>query len=169
MAAVVERSGLVVGDTSPLRCLYVLDRLDLLGAIFSSILMPPAVLAELKASGMGDISAKVLAYPSIVVTSPADLAMVARLREELDSGESEAIALALEVNAKTLLIDERRGRQIAKRSGLEVLGVLGLLLEAKERGLVGKVRPLFEELRAVGGFYASDALLERLIRSAGES
>ncbi len=68
------------------------------------------------------------------------------LQEKLDRGEAEAIALALEIAAGLLLMDERRGRNEAKRFGIRFVGTLGVLIEAKARGLFPEVRPVVDEL-----------------------
>src|SRR5207244_3804846 len=78
---------------------------------------------------------------------PTDAARVAELRTRLDPGEAEAIVLALELKADALLIDERRGRQVAAQLGLRPIGVLGVLAAAKSRNLIPAVAPLVEQLR----------------------
>lgn len=159
---------IVVSDTSPLRCLAHIGRLDILEKVFQEVFIPPAVAAELQDSVRGDISAAIGAISCIRVRTPSDSKRVARLRETLDAGESEAIALAIELNIVTLLIDERAGRAIATAEGLHPLGVLGLLVGAKRQGLVTAVRPLVERLRDTGGFHVSDGLFAHIIKLAGE-
>ncbi len=94
--------------------------------------------------------------------------LVASLRLELDLGEAEAIALAMEEDAKLLLIDERRGRLVAQRLGLSVTGLIGVLLLARKRGLVDSIRPSLDDLRRVAGFWISDALYRRVLQESGE-
>lgn len=66
-------------------------------------------------------------------------------------------------------MDERDGRHKAQRMGLSVAGVIGVLIEAKSKGLVESVRSHLDELRGIAGFYVSKALYERVIEIAGES
>jgi predicted nucleic acid-binding protein len=71
---------------------------------------------------------------------------VEMLASDLDAGEGEAIVLAHEIEAGLLLMDERRGRRRAAESGLTVTGTLGILIEARQRGLVTSLRPLLDRL-----------------------
>lgn len=84
----------------------------------------------------------------------------------LDAGETSAIALALSLGA-TLLVDECRGRASAKGLGLFVLGTLGLLVRAREAGLVVKVRPLAAALMT-SGYFLSNTLVEHTMAAIGE-
>lgn len=124
----------VVADTSPINYLVLIAQIDLLRRLYERILIPPAVLAELK----HPVAPKPVRdwanhTPNRVeVLSPkSSLTMT-----QLDLGESEAIALATEVNAEVVLIDEQAGRQEAIRRGLKVAGTLSVLDEADQAGLV---------------------------------
>jgi len=104
-----------------------------------------------------------------IKTKPLATDSVARLLEAtLDPGEAEAIALALELPADLILLDERDGRAAAERAGLRVTGLLGVLLRAKKEGQVASLSQELEALRTRAKFFLS-AKLERLIlESAGE-
>lgn len=90
------------------------------------------------------------------------------LRATLDPGEAEAIALALELQADLILIDERDGRSAAERAGLRVTGVLGVLLRAKSHGHVESVSQELEALRTRAKFFLSAKLEQLILESAGE-
>ena len=90
------------------------------------------------------------------------------LEGQLDRGEAEAIALAAELQADLLLMDERLGRTEAARFGLRVIGVLGVLIEAKGRGRLQRIEPILDELRHDAGFRVSQALRARVLQAAGE-
>jgi uncharacterized protein len=90
------------------------------------------------------------------------------LQGKLDHGEAEAIALALELQADLLLMDERLGRIEAARFGLRFIGTLGVLIEAKARGHLQEIKPVLDELRTNAGFRMSEALRARVLQEAGE-
>lgn len=84
-------------------------------------------------------------------------ALVTALRRDLDRGEAETVALALELNADLILMDEQEGRRAAERLGLDVIGVIGVLLEAKAKNIIDAVQPHLDALRQTPGFYISNA------------
>lgn len=86
----------------------------------------------------------------------------------LDMGEAEVLALAVELSARLVVIDERKGRRYAQRLGIPVTGTLGVLLAAKSRGLVDNVAPIIDILLE-NDFYLHPALVSRALKAAGES
>lgn len=160
---------IVVSDTSAIRALANLGRLELLHVMFGAVLVPPAVATELEHPTRPDLGVlRVDAHPFMSVRAPANIEYVRRLEKELDPGESEAIALAIETRADVLLIDEAQGRTFAVGLGLHCLGVFGILLRAKSRGLVAQVLPLADRLQHEFGFFVSPRLRETVRRLAGE-
>ena len=89
--------------------------------------------------------------------------------EDLDLGEAEAIALAKELHAEWLLIDETKGRTIAKNAGLQIIGLLGVLLAAKEKGLITEVKLYLEKLITKAKFRISPELYTRVLQLANEN
>ena len=94
--------------------------------------------------------------------------LVRALQQELDAGEAEAIALALETGAELLLMDERLGRETAAHLGLRYVGVIGVLVEAKHKGLVSALKPQLDALCDVAGFRVSGGLYRRVLQDEGE-
>ena len=153
---------IVVSDTSPILNLAAVNKLHLLRDLYADVVIPPAVEQELVRNGI-DLE------PSWVrVVVAEDQNEVATLREQLDPGEAEAIVVAGELNAGLLLVDEKRGRRIAIDRGLEVTGLLGVLAEAKARGLILRCRPILEEMIRVAGFWIGDDLKTLYLSDLGE-
>jgi predicted nucleic acid-binding protein len=160
---------IVVSDASPLISLAAIDRLDLLRRLYHEVIIPEAVRREVVLTAPGAAGAADVAGANwIKVRSVEDRTLVEALRVTLDVGEAEAIALALEVHADLLLVDERRARSVAQRLGQPVIGVLGVVVEAKLSGLISAVGPLLEDLTERAGFRVSEALRARVIEVAGE-
>ena len=153
---------LIVSDTSPILNLVAIERLELLKDLYGSIVIPPAVSAELHDNGI------FLATDWIQVVEPVNRAAVEALRADLDAGESEAIVLAQQLNASLLLIDERLGRRAATQLGLDVTGLLGILAEARKRGLISARAPLLDDMIRRAGFWIGDRLRSDYLKALGE-
>ena len=89
------------------------------------------------------------------------------LHASLGAGESEAIALAIEVGADLTLLDDKAARRLAMVLGLPILGILGLLLRAKEMGLIKEIHPRLDALRTLP-FHIAPKLFEAVLKDAGE-
>jgi predicted nucleic acid-binding protein len=160
----------VISDTSPLRALAHLGLLHLVPAIFDDVLIPPAVLHELENPAGQSAPVQLEALKGVRVVVPVDLNRIRDLREiqGLDLGEAEALALAIQVGALEVLIDEYEGRRIARELGLATVGVLGLLVRAKQSGLLDSITPLIDRLKTEFNFFISEALRSEIIRRASE-
>ncbi len=125
---------IVVSDTSPLNYLVLIDLQHILPELFDRILIPAAVREELQSARAPEaIALFMAAAPAWLETR--QVSDVDPKLQHLDRGEREAITLALEMSADVVLLDERRGRQAARVSGLTVSGTLGVLDLADRRGL----------------------------------
>lgn len=157
----------VVSNTSPILNLAIVGRLNLLHQQFGQIQIPPAVLDELKINdartGSQPIRTAITAG-WIQVQPVSNQSFVQLLQQTLDGGEAEAISLALELQAKWILLDERDGRKAAKSLGLQVTGVLGVLLRAKESGALPSLQPVIEELTQKAGFRIGPELMARILQ-----
>ena len=98
----------------------------------------------------------------------SDRTLVEALSNELDIGEAEAIALAVEMQADQVLIDERRGRLVASRLNLRYTGILEILVEAKSKGLIAEVRPLLDALINEAGFWVAEPLYNSVLQLVNE-
>ena len=160
---------IVVSNTSPLTNLAAIGQFDLLHQLFQELHIAEGVWQELNAGGHAWPGSREVANASWIHRhEPGDQALMIALEENLDRGEAETIALALELSSDAVLIDELEGRHSAQRQGLKVLGTLGILLDAKARGLLFAVRPHLEALRDRVGFYLSPPLYEHVLRLANE-
>jgi predicted nucleic acid-binding protein len=158
---------IVVSNTSPLVNLAVVGQLGLLGHLYGRVAIPQAVHNEIVAVGSVGTTA-LEASQWIETMRVANQTAVASLRMELDDGEAEAIALALELPADLILLDERKGRVIAQRLGVRFVGLLGVLIEAKHRGLIPAVGPTMDNLIKKAGFWIGQELYEHVLQVAGE-
>ncbi|WP_292749607.1 DUF3368 domain-containing protein [Nostoc sp. NMS4] len=102
------------------------------------------------------------------IQSVTNKQLVKKLEFNLDQGEAEAIILAVELNANQLLIDERLGRQEANKLGLSLIGVLGMLLIAKKKGLISNVKSVMDDLITQTTFRVGDQLYYRILKEANE-
>jgi predicted nucleic acid-binding protein len=136
-----------IANSTPIISLSVLGKLDLLKGIFTEVFVPKAVYNEVVAKGSDKIGSKELASATwIYVLETTNILSKSSIMLELDEGEAEVITLAKEKSIDTVIIDEFAGRQYASLLGLNVIGTLGILLAAKNKGLVGEIRPLMDVL-----------------------
>ena len=156
----------VVCDASPIIALAGVSRLELLRDMYVDVVIPRVMHAEIVA---GQGGREIIAgSPWLVTRDARDAAVVAELLVQVDPGEAEAIALGIELAADLLVIDDRKGRLVAVSRGLPVVGVVGILLEARERGLLAALRPILDDLRRVAAFRLSDRVYRQALEAAHE-
>ena len=160
---------IVVSDTSSLCNLALVNHLWLLQEIYQEVIITNIVATELAAATQPVIPA-ILKLDWIEVRSLNDTTMAEQLQGEkgLDAGEASAIALAVELKADDLLIDERLGRREALKLGLSIIGILGILLTAKQRKLIPQVRPVMDNLIHQAGFRVSPQLYREVLQLCQE-
>jgi len=129
--------------------------------LFQEVVVPEAVAAELLKNHCP--------LPAwLRVEKVKDTVQVSKYAQLLDSGEAEAIELARELRADRLLIDERKGRRLAAKEGLPVIGLLGVVLLAKRKNLIPSARSLLARLEREAGMYLAEDLREAALATVGE-
>ncbi len=160
---------IIVSDTSPINNLAAINHLHLLNQLYGTVLIPNAVYQELTDPDFPVAGAsEVQTLDWIQTRAVSDRTLTETLSNELDIGEAEAIALAVELQADQVLIDERRGRLIANRLNLRYTGILGILVEAKSQGLIAKVKPLLDALISTAGFWIAEPLYNSVLELVNE-
>jgi len=160
---------LVVSNSGPLITLATIGRLDLLKSLFVRIAVPQAVYEEVVIQGQGEPGSKEVAEAEWIHTVPVqDRLAVNLLQESLDTGESEAIVLGQELNARYILLDDALARRKADLIGLSVVGTLGVLLMARKAGLVPAVKPILDDLMQTD-FRMSERVREVVLAKSGEA
>ncbi|MFS0513279.1 DUF3368 domain-containing protein [Nostoc sp. UIC 10607] len=160
---------IIVSDTSPINNLAAINHLHLLQQLYGTVLIPEAVYRELTDPNFPVAGATEVQTFIWIETRPVqDRTLVEALSNELDIGEAEAIALAVEMKADQVLIDERRGRMVAASLNLSYTGILGILVEAKSQRLISAVKPLLDALINQAGFWVAEPLYKRVLQLVDE-
>lgn len=161
-------NGRVICDTGPLIALSLIDHIDILRHLFEVIVIPEVVHQKMLEGGAMNIGVanyqKIKWVKVMPLSNPED----PLLRTLLNAGEAAVIALARELKANFVLIDERKARKIARTIyGLNVTGSARVLVEAKRRTLLNNVGEALQAMRD-GGYWISDTIVEEALKQAGE-
>ena len=141
--------------------------MELLRELFAEVLVPNAVADEIARHPAVVLDAGLVAGWLKLVTA-SNRARVDQIERDVGGrGEAEVISVALELESAIVLIDERVARTYARSRGLPVLGTIGVVLDAKRRGLIERATPLLDELRR-SGFWLDDATYRRARELASE-
>ncbi len=159
----------VVSNTTPLIGLASIQRFDLLQQLFGEVYIPQAVYDEAVIAGREEGGAKreISASTWIKTIGVKDHLAVEVLLDEMDLGKAEVIVLARELGAEWVLMDERKGRRKLSQLGINKIGTLGILLKAKQVGLLQAIRPEVEKLRQQS-FSMSQAVVDAILQEANE-
>lgn len=149
MSAAVTNSTCLIG-------LERIQRLDILPQVFDPITIPPAVQSEVGISA-----------PWLTIQAPQNRGIVQSLQTQIDEGESEAIALAMELGDVFVILDDLSARRVAQQLHLKVIGTTGLLLRAKQQGIIPEIKPILDAL-TTANFRISAALIRKALELADE-
>ena len=157
----------VVSNTTPIISLLKVGKLEILKELYQELFIPYEVYLEIEAGKNKEYYTDLTKVEWIrVVKIQSEKSLLFFL--DLDKGEAEAIVLANEVNADLIILDETLGRFHAKHVGLNVTGTIGVLLKAKETGIIDKIKPVLYEL-LLKGIWLSEKLIKQTLAKASES
>ncbi|RYE18984.1 MAG: DUF3368 domain-containing protein [Sphingobacteriaceae bacterium] len=148
---------IIISDTSCLILLYNINELDLLQKLYQSITTTLEVANEFG-----------IPLPAwIVVKQPNNKNYHQFLEKLVDKGEASAIALAVETDNSLLIIDDLKARKTAEKIGLNIIGILGVIVDAKKEGIINSVKPILEKIKQTN-FRISSNLETVILTKAGE-
>ena len=159
----------VVVNSTPLLVLGNIGQLDILRSLYGKIIIPEAVYREV--TEKEDAASKAVRSASdwIEIETVRDMSEYALYHARLHAGEVETMILAQQKPAADLVVlDDNAARKTAEYLGLTVTGTIGILIKAKQNGIISQVGPLLKEI-IQNGFYISDRLLSVILNAAGES
>lgn len=159
----------VISDASPIVNLARIEALHLLPDLYDTVTLPEAVWQEVVVEGEGQPGADTVRTTAWIERQTVDNRdLVRALRQDLDAGEAEAVALAVETDGAVLLMDERHGRETASHFEIPHLGLIGVLIAAKANRHIEAIQPHLDALQRDAGFWISDPLYRRVLRDEGE-
>lgn len=160
---------MIISNSTPLINFSAIHRLDILEQLFGKIYIPSAVEKEVFVKGQHYPSISELRKATFIETLEVKNNLLsAALKRDLDDGEAEAIALALENNGKLLLLDEVTGRMFAESYDIPFIGSIGCLVDAKRKGLIPAIKPLLDKMQIEARFWINKKLYHRIIEDNGE-
>ncbi len=160
---------IVISNASPIINLAIIGRLNLLKTFWEKIYVPEAVWKEVVIDGEDKAEvAEIKKADWIFVEKVKDRNLTLLLMQNLDKGEAEAIALAIEKNADIILLDETDAREAVDIYRIEKTGVLGILLLAKLKNEIPNLKQEIEKLKTMADFWLKESLIQSVLRKAGE-
>lgn len=158
---------LIVADAGPLIALGKLDHITLLAKLWKKVLAPQSVISEclndVRLPGAQAVQRAIAEKLLVTVDDPES---VAEQSLGLDAGERAAVLTAKKLRAQ-ILVDEKRGREIARSMGLALIGTVGVIVLARQRGLIPAAKPMLRSLKE-NGYFVSDILIKAALKQCGE-
>ncbi len=159
----------VISDTTCLSALFQVNELHILQKLYKEIIIPSKVFDELLALSLFNIDITPLSELEwLKIMNPTDNLQLQHLLLILNEGEAHAIALMLEMKADLIILDDMEARQIAKDYSLNIIGLGGVLISAKSKGVIPQVKPLLDKIISISGFYLSAKIYHLILKTAGE-
>lgn len=162
---------IIVSNTTPIITLIKANKLEILKHLFNEVYISTGVYDEIVANKVFKNEVAVLEDCDFINIKKVKNEFAVKLLQKnmgLDLGESEAIVLCDELNGDILIIDERKGRAVAKSMDINLTGTLGLLVKAKERGLIDQVKPILD-LLIESNIRISTKLYEDILEKVNEN
>jgi len=163
---------IIVSDTSPITNLAAIGQLDLLRQLYSRVIIPEAVyneMVDINKIVPGAVKVKTLSWiQTQTVINSLQVTEIQENNQSIHLGEAEAIILSLEMKADLLLMDERRGRIVATNYGINITGLLGVLIQAKKQGLIPAIKPLIDQLITQANFRVNPQLYTVVLQASNE-
>ena len=150
-------SEIIISDTSCLILLHKIDELELLDKLGKNVFITQIIKRE--------FGQKLPDW--IIVKEPSDTHYQKMLEMDLDEGEASAIALSFEIDNSILILDDLKGRKIADKLNLRYSGTFGLILRAKQVGIIESVKPILDKIRKTN-FRFSDKIFDSILAQSGE-
>jgi predicted nucleic acid-binding protein len=158
----------VISNTTPFQYLHQIGCLDCLSHLYQRVIVPQAVVDELRQGKLKGVDVPSLDAISWVIVEPVALVDLHRVTASLDSGERETLALAIGKFDPLLILDDAAARAHARALGLRFTGTLGVLMKAKQAGLIAAIGPCLDQLDKAG-FYFSANVRAKVLTLAGET
>jgi predicted nucleic acid-binding protein len=161
-----------VSNASPLIHLAKINRLELIREFHEQVLVPPAVWREVVERGHGQPETPLILQACregwIQQKAVSEEKLISLLKLQLDEGESETIALAIQERADIVLLDDSEARLVANQLNLRVTGVIGILIRAKKEAKIPSLKIELERLRTEGRFWVTERIIEQALLAVGE-
>lgn len=160
---------IIVSDTSVISTFFAIGEENILFQTYHHLIIPEKVYQELeRLQEFGFDTSKFKGLDWLEVRQIHNLQTAKKFRQDLDPGEAEAIALAMELHADYILMDDSKGRKFAEQLGFTVVGCAGVLLQAKKDGHISIIKPILDRLVTEGGLWLKDVVYNNALTLAQE-